>query len=196
MKPNPPLRPLLLPRVLRLPNLPLQHRLRQRPLRGIIIRAPRINRTDAHIENVSATEASLNSSCRAKTPADASSPPSSASLDSVKSSPLTSSASSSPPSGHRSSAHLSPRDEKEVLNGLPGADAPPCHEPDFESLFSLSDASGRVGGRLFEGRGSRNHRPYTRSAHPSVLANGAGGLTTSERQSLNDARLRLLSRPS
>ena len=62
LKPNPsPVLPLF-PRVLslgllRLRNLSLQHPLRHHPLRRISIRAPRMNRIHAHIENIPATKA-------------------------------------------------------------------------------------------------------------------------------------------
>ncbi len=61
LKPNPPLRPFLLARVLslrlpRLPNLPLQHPLCRLPLRRIRIQSSRMNHIDAHIENVPTAE--------------------------------------------------------------------------------------------------------------------------------------------
>ena len=61
-KPNPPLLPSFLPRVLRLgllrlPNLPLQHPLRHLPTLRIRIRAARMNRIHANVENVPTAEA-------------------------------------------------------------------------------------------------------------------------------------------
>lgn len=62
LEPNPPPSLALLPRVLRLrlphlPDLPLQHLLRDLPLRRVRIRAPRMNRVHTHIQNVPAAEA-------------------------------------------------------------------------------------------------------------------------------------------
>jgi hypothetical protein len=62
LKPNPPpLLPGFLPRVLclgllRLRNLSLQYSLRHLPLRRVRIRAPRMNRVHAHIQNVPTAE--------------------------------------------------------------------------------------------------------------------------------------------
>ena len=62
LKPNPPAALALLPRVLHLRllhlrDLPLQHLLRHQPLRRICIRAARMNRVHADIQDVPATEA-------------------------------------------------------------------------------------------------------------------------------------------
>ena len=61
-KPNPPAALALLPRVLgfrllRLGNLALQHHLRHHPPIRIRIRAPRMNRVHANVQNVPTTEA-------------------------------------------------------------------------------------------------------------------------------------------
>ena len=60
-KSNHPLRPPVLPRMLRLgllrlPNLPLHQLLRHLPLRRVRIRAPRMNRVYADVEDVPAAQ--------------------------------------------------------------------------------------------------------------------------------------------